>query len=634
MANDLITYGGVEVVNTERLQAYLSNGLMPAGASVTVDSCDGLAEAVGGPSWAPYTTPIGDEPPWYDGNDPDTWDFAGVYALEVTGLHDTNRTVTIDRTVRGTGIPGAVSRGPQTIGVTALLVGRTTEGVLAGLAWLRKVLHGSCDADERPCGPAADLTTFIACPGPLTATPDLDAPVTTEEMHPYDVAGDPSLWYVANGAFTDAGDGTSVIPYEADSDVIDGDTASPSGSSDVITADASTVEPIIIGGASTALGQSIVGVLTFSTCDRPGGLTVTWRMRSLTDAYTTAQLFILGADYLPLIEGPTVVVTDTMTDYTWDLPEGINSDDPWHLGLILATPVVIESVTLDGHLPLAPEKCAAPYRRRFPQTATVSGPTPAETIDTGCVELLTVEWVWVCSSPYRYGDAVPVMLGLGWGEAPTLEAPGVSHYVGIPPVVIDASPWNCSAPAGVSECAIDPAAPTFGVPPALPVITDTSRPRITTQNVRDMWALVGPEQIPANEGVFTIVLTAGAEPVVGLRVRVWDNAETDGSVPDECAFVYEYLIDYIPANGVMTIDGAAGTITTLCGGLSVPQDATPNVRGNFGGPLEPAVVRCDRRYLVRAQWLSTYPRSAAGFYTSGDPNGDVTMDLYVSTREG
>ena len=623
-----LRYGGTEVINTERLKAYVDNGIAPAGG-VTFDIgyCEGLSEVLY-PDGT-FTTPLGDEPPWYDAEDPDTWDFAGLLPIEVTGLDSTTRTVDVVQTVKGNGLAGRPLRAPQTIGVTAVLVGRTTEGVKAGLAWLTRVLHGACDADERPCGPSATLEAFTVCPTPTVGGVDLDAPLT-DILH--DPHGTPAgVWYVRNGTFTEDGDpGTILRPFTTD-DVIDAGDADDVIPDAIDGGDATPAVDVIISESGTSLAEATLGGRLMDCVSGP--VTLSWVLRAPSGGSATVRMVILDESNLPVETGPTFTVGPVEATYEWELPLGVEYA-AWRPAIVTDDVVIVRSVTVHSFAPTSPTDCIAPYRRFFPVTTTTSGPVPVETIDTECVELIRVEWVWTSGSPYRYGVIDPVLLGMGWGQAPSLAAPGVTYDEGDGVTLISATPWNCSPEVPPVSCAIDPAAPTIGVPPALPVIADTSRPRITTQNVRDMWALVGPELVPANEGVFTIDLTAGPTPVVGIRVRVWDNADATGIVPDLCDFAYEFLIDYIPANGVLTIDGAAGTITTICDGATVPEDAAAGVRGAFGGPIEDPVVRCDRRYLVRVQWLDTYPRTALPYYEAGDPNGDLTIDLSITTREG
>lgn len=629
MPNDFIRFSSTEVINTERLATYIANGIAPGGGTTfDIEPCEGLSEVVL-PDGV-FTTPLGDEPPWYDANDPDTWDFAGVLPLEVTGLDDTTRSVTMTPTIRGNGLAGRAIRGPQTIGVTAVLVGRTTEGVAAGLAWLRRVLHGACDADELPCGPTGTLETFTVCPV-FGGTPDLDAPATTILLDPNSLGG--GEWLVINGTFTDdAAPGTHLRPY-GDTDLIDGGDALADEMLDVIDGGgAFPVEDLIIGDDADLSGTAVLGG-TLRDCVS-GPVTITWTLREgETFPGPTVRFVLLDAANQVTLVGPDVVLTDTDAEYVWELPLGVEGE-AWRPALITTQSIIVTSVETLTYAAADPLDCVAPYRRFFPVTATTYGPIVTETIDTDCVELLKVEWTWESGSPYRYGVTEPVLLGMGFGVEPTLVAPGVVYDEGDGVTLTDATPWNCAPPAPVASCAIDPAAPGIGVPPSYPVVVDTTRPRITTEDVRDMWTVVGPELIPSNEGVFTMDLTAGPTPVVGVRVRVWDDSDALGVVPELCDFAYEFLIDYIPANGVLTIDGPAGTITTLCDGNVTPQDAAAGVRGAFGGPIQDPVVRCDRRYLVRVQWLDTYPRDALPFYEMGDQNGTLSFDLAITNREG
>jgi hypothetical protein len=149
-----------------------------------------------------------------------------------------------------------------------------------------------------------------------------------------------------------------------------------------------------------------------------------------------------------------------------------------------------------------------------------------------------------------------------------------------------------------------------------------------------MWICVGPEQVPNRDGVFTFELTAGADPVVGARIRVYDNAEPDCTVLDDCDFLYEYLVDYIPAGGTMTLGGPSGAVETVCDGDPVPQDASTGVHGNYGGPIPEPVAQCDRRYLVEVHQLDKYPRDGGDDYTIGHTEGSMHVSLLVTSREG
>jgi hypothetical protein len=638
MVNEnLMIWSGTEVFNTERLAKYLSNGIVPEGAAFDVDTCEGLAEALYGNTYSPYTTPLQDEPPWFDAANPDTWEFAGLLPLEVTGLDDSTRTVEVIPTLSGDGLPGRVNRTPRTVGVTALLVGKTTEAVYAGLAWLERVLHGECDSDEQPCGPSGTLEFFTTCPTPLSGSAaNTDVTRLVDTINNPNAPADPSsMWSPANSTFVvpyNDDEGTILIPLDL-ADVLDaGESDTVAYELEIDGGPGGGVYDYLIGGLSNVEGSAVLGSGPFRGCN-DGPVTIEWNMHTPNAGLVAVVQLVLLDDAGNVAEfGPKVDLAFDSDTTVWDLPFGVDVD-LWRPGILVHDQVVVVDVTVRAYPLRDPLDCLAPYRRFLPLTTTTSGPKVVDIIDTGCVTLLRVEWVWVSGKPYRYSVTDNVLTGLGWGHAPSYAAPGVTYDDG-GGAAISATPWNCAPLPPVASCAIDPLAPTFGTPPAAPVIVDPLRPRITTQAIRSVWANIGPEQIPANEGVLSLDLVTDSDPIVGARVRVYDTADAAGTIPDLCDFAYEFLIDYIPADATLTIDGPSGQITTLCGGNPEPEDSSAGVRGAYGGPVMEPVVRCDRRYLVFVQWLNVYPRTAVGVYTSGDTEGSILVNAYLTTREG
>lgn len=625
--------GGQEVANNERLAAYLANGIAPLDAEVTVESCDGLAAALVD-SWEPYRTPLQDEAPWYDPDDPDTWDFAGILVTEATGLDDSTRTLDVITTLDGAGVAGRPTRGPRTVGMTAVLVGRTTAACQAGLTWLRTLLSGDCDADEQAATLGAPLEFLTTCPTPLARTADMDLPVETKYA-----LTDPATWVARNGAVTDLGDGTIEFrPYDAVPTVDGGDATGDADSIDGGGAD--ETGDLYDGGTAVGLGAGYLSCVVQQGC-LPGPVTITWTLRG-DYAGISVQGVILDAaggiiDYGPKwdLNSDPLPDPDSSPDYTdwqvtWEVPFGIDAD-AWAPAIVSSDVLQVLTVEVTGYPLLPIDACINPVLRTLPGVVCTSGPTPTTYIDTGCETLMVVEWVWVSRSPYRYSPPTTLLTGLTWGGEADYTAPGVSYDSG--GVLVSAEPWDCDPPALTAACAVDPFLPGFIDAPALPVVTDFRRVQITDEDgIRSMAVLVGPEQIPAGEGAFSITLTADADPIIGIRVRVYDDADADGTVPDDCVFAYEFLVDYIPALGSLTID--ADTITAICGGLTTPQDASASVRGAYGGPIQPPVVRCDRRYLILVQTLDVFPRISPGHYTVGGSCGTMTVDLAVSTREG
>jgi hypothetical protein len=141
-----LSYAGNELLNAERTRAYVKNALptlrMPTRCIDEVD----LAGILDDPA---YRSPMIDDAPWVDHDDPDTYGFLGALPLSVSGLTDSTRTATV---VQNTGDGGATTgkrRGTKEVRVTALLIGESPASIEAGKRWLTAALDGGCD----PCAP-------------------------------------------------------------------------------------------------------------------------------------------------------------------------------------------------------------------------------------------------------------------------------------------------------------------------------------------------------------------------------------------------------------------------------------------------------------------------------------------------
>lgn len=163
-------FGGVEVVNHSRLNAYLETVGSP------LDAYNGC----GCPSFtnevleeSPYTTPDDEDnpAPWYDPDVPESSEFAGVMVLSVDGLDDFTVQRSVTGGIAGGGAIGPARAAPRTITYTALILGSTCCGVDYGLHWLTQVLQGcaggNCDGD---C-----MTVYNCCPGAEMTAADFNA---------------------------------------------------------------------------------------------------------------------------------------------------------------------------------------------------------------------------------------------------------------------------------------------------------------------------------------------------------------------------------------------------------------------------------------------------------------------------
>lgn len=163
MLTDFLQVGGIEVINTARLRAYLGTVGSPLDSGPDICGCDTLTPDVLDPDGRPYTTP--DDPdnpaPWYDPDVPESASFAGFLPLSFDGIDDYPVKRAVTNAVIGGGALGPARVQPRTITVTGLLLGATCCAVEYGLHFLAEALQG-CTGSA--CGGDC-VTMFNCCPG-------------------------------------------------------------------------------------------------------------------------------------------------------------------------------------------------------------------------------------------------------------------------------------------------------------------------------------------------------------------------------------------------------------------------------------------------------------------------------------
>lgn len=175
MINDFMSLGGIEIINTARLRAYLANVGSPFDTGAAICSCAQLGPTQLDPDSQPYltpSTPAGNEAPWYDPDQPESANFLGFLPLSIDGLDDNPVKRTVTTAVTGGGAIGPARVQPRVITVTGLLLGATCCSVDYGLQWLTSALQGctgnSCGGDCMnmldccPSDPEEDYDTFQA----------------------------------------------------------------------------------------------------------------------------------------------------------------------------------------------------------------------------------------------------------------------------------------------------------------------------------------------------------------------------------------------------------------------------------------------------------------------------------------
>lgn len=137
-------YAGQEFINIARTEKYATGApwFKPSGDGAQLGAM--LAET--------YVSPIVDNAPWTDPDDSSSYDFWGLYPLDIAGIENSSITSnTVESTGDG-GVAGRVRRGTKTIVYNCLVLAASDCGADYGVKWLRSLLNGSA------CGALATQT--------------------------------------------------------------------------------------------------------------------------------------------------------------------------------------------------------------------------------------------------------------------------------------------------------------------------------------------------------------------------------------------------------------------------------------------------------------------------------------------
>ena len=159
------SYAGTEIINVDRTEAYAPPGWFKA-----VYKNGNLGPMMG----EVYASPLQDDAPWTDPDDLNSYDFWGVYPLDVGGIEDSTATATVQESTLDGGLVGRSRRTTRTMTFSAVLIGASECAVEYGLRWLKQVLAGG------PCGGSNDTNCggndlcFLRCEPTLDWASDGD----------------------------------------------------------------------------------------------------------------------------------------------------------------------------------------------------------------------------------------------------------------------------------------------------------------------------------------------------------------------------------------------------------------------------------------------------------------------------
>lgn len=165
MYTGYLRLGETEIANTDRLHGYLSTADCVL-AEFHQTPCGTVQDAL---NHSPYEASNISEAPWYDPVNPEVSSrFYGVAAYDITGIHDSTRSISVTQAVRDGGILGDPRHETKEVKVKAILYAKGQDALDYGLNWLAAALEpGACGQHGSSCG-FADLSFFTTCPPPMT----------------------------------------------------------------------------------------------------------------------------------------------------------------------------------------------------------------------------------------------------------------------------------------------------------------------------------------------------------------------------------------------------------------------------------------------------------------------------------
>lgn len=152
-------FGGTEIINATRTEEYARH--LNIGWFRPIYNEAGLPWLLGE---NPYTTPLQDDAPWTDPDNLDTYDFFGVYPLDITGIEDSTVEATVTESVVDGGYIGRARKKSRVSVFQCVLTGASECAVEAGFRWLRSVLTGGPCFNQMYGSCGGTELCYLACP--------------------------------------------------------------------------------------------------------------------------------------------------------------------------------------------------------------------------------------------------------------------------------------------------------------------------------------------------------------------------------------------------------------------------------------------------------------------------------------
>lgn len=247
---------------------------------------------------------------------------------------------------------------------------------------------------------------------------------------------------------------------------------------------------------------------------------------------------------------------------------------------------------------LAEEVFNQEHRRTLLNAALVEGPTVLSRVGDGCTtgecqigaDIIEVEMVFTATTPWAWTDVCPTVEL----PVPTDDGSCITWCVH-PPVGEPAE--GCDGPCRLADC-VDPTAACADPncqPPAPPVPGTPSTCYCLPLAVNEECCELDLSDHPKwAVDIPVITVRAGSSDLrrvtISFHERTGDGTCEDIAADGRCTPHSVYTVQYLPAGGVLTLDGRTGRSTVECGGTC---EGATSVWGADGAPPSFAGFTCD-----------------------------------------
>lgn len=520
-------FDGNEVINCARTEAYARD--LPWFRPVYNN--DNLCMLLGHDR---YVSPLVDDAPWVDPNQPESLDFYGFYPLNVTGLEDSTRAATSVESLGNGGIPGRSRHATRSVVFSGVLIAATDAAAHYGMRWLNEATSGGA------CGGGGNGEGGTMCY--LSSEPQL------EEVTERGFVGAPAV--LDGGFFLPTGDTIDAV--------IDGGNAStdPTDSIDGGDVEQGGGDEVIDGGSAVVTGDNV------------------------------SQLYYYAHNDSVILDGGAPGALPDLV---------IDGGGPGVPTPILASPAPWPFNAYSSNPP-NPAACLPPYQRTLYRVGVGAPAIDAKNQTSDGGQAWTVGFTAVAGCPFETGAEVPVIAGFGNPEVVmpwVLGEPPVGGSFDPLGFILVEEP--CAET--VSLPLYDPTWPQVLAPPApsnvplgnyTPPINWRRRQFTVPKQYVPGWGEVVPK----------ISVHARLTDLRTLRLRFYSDPFEVGDISDDpCAYCGDIVISYVPKDHTLVLDGPEESVYVISPG-GAKRRAEGLVYKTDGTPFQWPELTCGFGYIV------------------------------------